>query len=330
MNKNEQATKNKIESHHSGRMQEILSVLKRHNIIHGVSPEKLRSILEDLGPTYIKIGQIMSMRSDVLPQSYCDELMKLRAEVKPMSSDEVKKIIEVEFNCPIMDVFSTFDDKPLGSASIAQVHTADLKSGKKVVVKVQRAKIREIMAQDIIMMRKAVRLLNVIKVTGDVIDFNSIIDELWATSQQEMDFLQEATHLNEFADLNSEIEYVACPSVESDLMTSKVLVMEYIDGIPIDKVDKLSALGYDMNKIGINLAENYTKQILDDGFFHADPHPGNIWIRDGKIVWLDLGMVGKLSNYDREIFKDIMKAMVTHDVFELKSDTYYGRSNGTH
>lgn len=317
--KNGKAKGKSVKVRHPGRMQEILGVLKRHNIIHGVSPEKLRSILEDLGPTYIKIGQIMSMRSDMLPQNYCDELMKLRTDVKPMSFEEVNKIVEAEFGKPIGDLFKTFDATPLGSASIAQVHNATLKNGKKVVVKVQRTNIHETMAQDIIMMRRAARILNVMKVGDDVIDFNSIINELWATSQQEMDFIQEATHLNEFAGLNSTIEYVSCPDTESDLITSKVLVMEYIDGIPIDKVDKLTALGIDMNEIGKKLANNYTKQVLDDGFFHADPHPGNIWIRNGKIVWLDLGMVGKLSKYDKELFKNIIKAMVNHDIFELKS-----------
>ena len=319
MKKEKQETAKKPEAHRSRRMQEILGVLKRHDIIHGVSPEKLRSILEDLGPTFIKIGQIMSMRSDMLPQSYCDELMKLRTDVKPMSADEVKTIIESELKLPIQELFDTFNFAPSGSASIAQVHTATLKNGKNMAVKVQRAKIRETMAQDIVMMRRAAKLLNAIKVTGDVIDFTAIIDELWVTSQQEMDFLQEASHLKEFADLNCKIDYISCPTVESSLITSKVLVMEYIDGIPIDKVDKLTALGYDMNDLGIKLAENYVKQVLDDGFFHADPHPGNIWIRDGKIVWLDLGMVGKLSNYDRELFKNIVKSMVNHDVLELKS-----------
>ena len=302
-----------------GRMQEIFNVLKSHDIIRGVGPEKLRSILEDLGPTYIKIGQIMSMRSDMLPQAYCDELMKLRTDVKPMSPDEIKSIIETEFKRPVQEIFSSFDSTPLGSASIAQVHPASLKNGKKVVVKVQRANIRETMAQDILMMRRAAKLLNVIKLAGDVIDFNAIIDELWKTSQQELDFLQEASHLKEFAKLNGNDANVSCPSVEPDLMTSKVLVMEYIDGIPIDSVDKLTALGCDMNKIGSSLAENYIKQILEDGFFHADPHPGNIWIRNGKIVWLDLGMMGNLSKYDRDILKNMVKAIVGNDVLELKN-----------
>lgn len=321
MDKKDKKVKEEVNSNksRSGRMQEILAVLRRHNIIQGVSPEKLRSILEDLGPTYVKIGQVMSMRSDMLPQSYCDELMKLRAEVKPMSAQEVIKIIESEFSRPIGEIFKSFDETPLGSASIAQAHTAVLANGHKVVVKVQRANIREIMTQDIIMLRKAAKLLNVMKVAGDVIDFNSIIEELWATTQQEMDFIQEASHLNEFAKLNSNVQYVSCPAVETDLVTSKVLVMEYIDGIPIDNVEKLTALGYDMNEIGRNLADNYIKQVLDDGFFHADPHPGNIWIRDGKIVWLDLGMVGRLTKYDRELFKKMVKAMVNYDILELKN-----------
>ncbi len=311
--------KEKEKARRPGRMKEILGVLKSHNIIHGVSPEKLRSILEDLGPTYIKIGQLMSMRSDMLPQSYCDELMKLRTDVKPMSPGEVRAIVEAELKKPLAELFRSFDDAPLGSASIAQVHKAALQNGKKVVVKVQRENIRETMAQDILLMRRAARLLNVMKVADDVIDFSKIIDELWATSVQEMDFLQEAKHLNNFAELNASVGYVSCPAVETGLVTSKVLVMEYIDGIPIDRTERLTALGTDVNEIGKKLAENYTKQVLDDGFFHADPHPGNIWIRSGKIVWLDLGMMGRLTRYDRELFKNIVKAMVNHDIFELKS-----------
>lgn len=301
------------------RLREIVGVLRKHEVIYGMTPEKLRLIVEDLGPTYVKMGQVMSMRSDLLPQSYCDELVKLRADVKPIDFSEVVTLIEKEYGVPIQEVFPVIEEKPLGSASIAQVHIVTLKNGQKAVAKVQRPGIKEVMAQDIVLMRKAAKLLQIIEGPSDVIDFNKIIEELWIVSQQEMDFLLEAGNCKELAELNTGIEYIAFPEVESRLTTSKILVMEYIDGIQIDKVSELLEQGYDMHEIGMKLAKNYVKQVIDDGFFHADPHPGNIWIRDGKIVWLDLGMVGKLNHRDRINIKNAVFAIVNGDIYELKS-----------
>lgn len=129
----------------------------------------------------------------------------------------------------------------------------------------------------------------------------------------------ESSHLQEFARLNAEIAYISCPVVEKHLTTSRILVMEYVEGIPIDHEEELRSLGYDMHEIAQKLAENYAKQVLDDGFFHADPHPGNILIRDGKIIWLDLGMVGRLSARDREQFTAAMQAFINGDIYELKN-----------
>ena len=319
MRKKKQQNNQKQDETTSVRLREIVEVMRRHSIIHGVSPEKLRLILEDLGPTYVKIGQIMSMRSDMLPQKYCDELMKLRADVKPIEFAEVVSLIEKEYGTPIKEVFPEIEEKPLGSASMAQVHIVTLKDGRKAVAKVQRPHIEDIMAQDIALMRKAAKLFKIIELSGDVIDFNSVIEEMWVVSKQEMDFLLEAKNCRELAQLNADVEYVAFPEVIDSLTTSKILVMEYVDGIQVDKVAELTALGYDMNEIGEKLADNYIKQVLDDGFFHADPHPGNIWVRDGKIVWLDLGMVGRLSNRDRVLFKNAVMAIVNNDIFEVKN-----------
>jgi ubiquinone biosynthesis protein len=303
----------------SSRLREIIAVLKANDIMHGTTPEKLRKILEDLGPTFIKLGQIMSMRSDILPQRYCDELAKLRTNVRPMDFQEVKRFIEGEYGVACQEIFRDIDPLPLGSASIAQVHQAVLQNGRKVVVKVQRLRIREIMSEDIAIMRKAISLMKIIRVTGEALDFKMIVDEMWVVAQQEMDFLIEETHLEEFARLNSQINYIACPEVVKDLTTPGILVMEYIDGISIDAGDTLREMGYDLNEIGAKLAENYAKQVLEDAFFHADPHPGNIRIRDGKIVWLDLGMMGRLSNRDRQLLKSAVKAIVQNDTYELKN-----------
>jgi ubiquinone biosynthesis protein len=301
------------------RLKEIISVLNGRDIVHGLTPEKLRLILEDLGPTFVKLGQIMSMRPDIMPQEYCDELVKLRAEVTPLSFEQIIKVIESEYNTSASEIFAKIEEKPLGSASIAQVHEATLQSGKKVVVKVQRPGIYDVMAQDIVLLRKAAQILKIISDKSNVLDFNMIVDEMWTLAKQEMDFLMEANHNYEFSNLNRDVEYVSCPVIEKHLTTSHILVMEYIDGIQIDKIDQLEELGYDMTEIGKKLGENYVKQIVDDGYFHADPHPGNIWIRDGNIVWLDLGMIGKLSHRDKTMFRKAVVAIVNNDTYEMKN-----------
>ena len=301
------------------RLHEIVEILRRNDIIHGVTPQKLTVMLEELGPTFVKLGQIMSMRSDMLPQRYCDELKKLRTAVAPMPFETVREIITEQYGKPPEEVFSYIKEQPLGSASVAQVHAARLRSGEDVVIKVQRRGIHQIMEQDIAIMRRAAQLLRIVPVAGDVIDFNGLLDEFLTVSQQEMNFLVEAEHLSRFAALNDGVAYATCPKVYRELSTACVLMMERVDGIPVDHLDELRRQGYDTDEICEKLAENYIKQILDDGFFHADPHPGNIIIRGGKIVWLDLGMVGVLSNRDRQLFRTAMLAVTQQDIYELEN-----------
>ncbi|MGZ9587272.1 ABC1 kinase family protein [Paenibacillus marinisediminis] len=301
------------------RVKEMLSVLRAHDIVHGLTPVKLRMILEELGPTFIKLGQMVSMRHDLLPPSYCDELARLRADVSPMGYPDVLSILQQEYGAPIREVFAHIEQEPLGSASIAQVHPATLKNGSKVVIKVQRPDIREKMAQDIALMKRTTRLLKFIGNTGDAIDFNTVLEEMWLVAQEEMNFLLEASNNREFTKLNEDVQYVRCPKIEKNLTTSRILVMEYINGIQIDQLDRLRELGYDINDIGMKLADNYVKQIVDDAFFHADPHPGNIWISEGKIVWLDLGMMGRLSNRDRTLLRNAVVAIANNDIHELKN-----------
>ena len=303
----------------TSRLHEIVEILRRNDIIHGVTPQKLTVMLEELGPTFVKLGQIMSMRSDMLPQRYCDELKKLRTAVAPMPFDTVREILSEQYGRPPEQVFASICPEPLGSASVAQVHAARLHSGEDVVIKVQRRGIHQIMEQDIAIMRRAARLLRIVPAAGDVIDFNGLLDEFWTVSQQEMNFLVEAEHLARFAELNENVAYATCPKVYRALSTACVLVMERIDGVPIDDLDTLRAGGYDPDEICEKLAENYIKQILDDGFFHADPHPGNLIIRGGKIVGLDLGMVGVLTSRDRQLFRTAMLAVTRQDIYELEN-----------
>ena len=316
------------------RLKEILQVLARHDIVKGMTPEKLRNIVEDLGPTFVKLGQIMSMRQDMLPAAYCRELSKLRTEVSPMPYDEVRQVIEEEYDTRLERVFASFDRQPLGAASIAQAHAAVLRDGSPVVVKVQRQGIRDVMARDIQLLRKAARILKAASSAGNALDFGVILNEMWAVAQQEMDFLIEARNAGEFYKLNQDVAYVTCPQIHSQVTTSRVLVMEYIEGFDLDRPDILTDNGYDLEEIGLKLADNYVKQIIDDGFFHADPHPGNLRIREGQIVFLDLGMMGRLSQRDKALFRQAVRAIAEHNVNALKDvlltlGVHNGRINHT-
>ena len=316
------------------RLKEILQVLARHDIVKGMTPEKLRNIVEDLGPTFVKLGQIMSMRQDMLPAAYCRELSKLRTEVSPMPFDEVRQVIEEEYDTRLERVFASFDRQPVGAASIAQAHAAVLRDGSPVVVKVQRQGIRDVMARDIQLLRKAARILKAASSAGNALDFGVILNEMWAVAQQEMDFLIEARNAGEFYKLNQDVAYVTCPQIHSQVTTSRVLVMEYIEGFDLDRPDILTDNGYDLEEIGLKLADNYVKQIIDDGFFHADPHPGNLRIREGQIVFLDLGMMGRLSQRDKALFRQAVRAIAEHNVNALKDvlltlGVHNGRINHT-
>lgn len=296
------------------RLAQIIGILKKHHLSKGIDPVKFRQILEDLGPTFVKIGQIMASRQDMFSERYCTELVKLRNNVAPMEYHVVKSVIEEEYGCPIHDIFYAFDKTPLGSASIAQVHKATLKNHKEIVVKVQRPHIYEMMERDISLIRRAGKLLRLSEVLGSVIDLNIILDEFWYTAKQEMDFLNEAKFAEDFAHLNKDIVYIATPIIEKEYTTSKVLVMEYIDGYIIDDFTAFEKEGYDRKEISSKLAENYIKQIVDDGFFHADPHPGNLRIRGGAIVWIDYGMMGTLSAADKDLMKNAVLAIGNNDV----------------
>lgn len=312
-----QSDKAKIDNRE--RLGEITAVLRKHHITRGVTPEKLRAILEELGPTYVKLGQIMSLHSDVLPQRYCDELMKLTSEVTPMPFETVEEVINRSYREDWHHIFSSIEKETLGSASIAQVHRAKLLDGTDVIVKVERKGIYDIMARDIGLLKRAVNLLPPVGGFKNVVDLEMVLDELWATAQEEMDFLKEAANMEEFARNNQGIRYIRCPKLYHEYTTSRVLVMEYIGGCPVDDRASLQAEGYDLGEIGRKLVNNYVKQVMDDGFFHADPHPGNVKVMDGKIVWIDMGMMGRLTNRDRNLMARAVRAIAVGDIAVLEA-----------
>ena len=200
------ASDNSTSDNYRGRLKEMTAVLRKNSITRGITPEKLRQILEDLGPTYIKLGQIMSSRSDILPQKYCDELMRLRSEVPPMPFSQVEEVINASFGYSWRQIFSDIEMTPLGSASIAQVHRATLKNGDEVVIKVQRQGIYETMSRDIGLLRRAVKLLPPVAIK-DLVDLDLVLTELWRVTQEEMNFLMEAANMEEFADKNDDVVF---------------------------------------------------------------------------------------------------------------------------
>lgn len=312
-------TKEKTKSHSARRLAEILKILADYHILRGATPEKMRSVLEALGPTFVKFGQILSMRPDMIPQEYCTEFEKLRSDVIPLPFDQILETIESELHCSAMDVFESIDPVPLGSASIAQVHSAQLRDGSTVVIKVQRPGIRETMQADVRLISQNAGIIGKVSGLGDVLDLKAMIQELWKTSQIEMDFLNEAKNMDLFRKNSAGIRYITSPRVFHEYTTERILTMSRIFGPQIDDLNTLSDMGYDIHEISRKAAENYCKQVLDDGFFQADPHPGNLLISGGKIAWIDWGMTGTLSPHLRSTLFSALRAIWENDIYSLEN-----------
>lgn len=296
------------------RMRQIMAIARKHGLPGSITPVQFRAMLEDLGPSFVKIGQTLSTHSDILPQPYCDELKKLQADSDPLPFDEVLAVLDEQYGAARRrEVLAEIDPTPLGSASLAQVHRGRLVTGEDVAIKVQRPGVRETMALDIEIMRKLVGRLGRFIKDDQFVNLQDVVDEMWTTFLQETNFCQEASNLEEFARNNASCVYVAVPKVHKQYSNEYVLVMEYVDGVPISHAEELQARGYDLDEIGTKLLDNYASQVLDQGFFHADPHPGNILIRGGQIVYIDLGLVGRLGDSDRADFGAMVKAVGMRD-----------------
>ena len=262
------------------RLNEIKNILIKAKLTEGVTPLKIKSLIEELGPTFIKIGQILSSRVDIIPKEYCDVLVNLRTNAPKMKDSELKSILNEEYK-DVSKVFKSIG-KCIGSASIAQVNEATLLNGDKVVIKVRRKNVYETMQMDVKLLKKAIKVLQLDKVIK-IIDISKSLDEIMQVAYEECFFNIEREHLIKFKKLNENIEYIYSPKVYSNISTDSVLVMEYICGTYINEVDKLKEDGCDLIDLSYKLSDNYIKQALDDGFFHADPHAGNILVKDGVI-----------------------------------------------
>lgn len=299
------------------RLRQIVSVFVKHGMKDGIKsmtdPVKVRSALEELGPTFIKIGQVLSTRPDILPESFIQEFEKLQDRVKPEKYEVMKNIVESELKGKIDDIFQSFEKSATASASMAQVHRAVLKDGREVVVKIQRPNVKETMLGDIAILKRLVRLIEHVP-QANVMDPKEVVDELESSVKRELDFLNEAENIRKFYQFNHDVKYIRCPEVYDNYTTSNVLVMEYIEGFKIIDTDKLNNQGYDMDDIARKLASNYFKQIFEDGFFHADPHPGNILIADRKIAYIDFGMMGTLDDFMREKLNMFLQGVAERNI----------------
>ncbi|MBR5057096.1 MAG: hypothetical protein IKX04_00880 [Clostridiales bacterium] len=299
------------------RYAEMLAIFAKHNFYaNGFTPLELRTTLEDLGPTYVKMGQIMSSRSDLLPASYCHELENLRQNVKPLDPAVARAVIEQETGKKIEEIYAEFRDEPLGSASIGQAHYGVLKDGTRVVTKVQRPLVADMMKKDFVLLKKLSELVNIVEEDSDgqVIDFKSVIDELERVTNDELDFRIEAENTRFFKENCIEDgEAVSCPTVIDELTTSRIFTMTFVDGCSVADKERLEAEGCDLDSIGRAIVENYVHQVLDVGVFHADPHQGNIMVSHGRPYWIDFGMIGRISEKDIAIIEEMVKAMLERD-----------------
>lgn len=257
--------------------------------------EELATDLEKLGPTFIKLGQLLSTRADLLPPPYLDSLARLQDQIAPFPYEEVDSIVSGELGVRISKAFAEFESEPIGAASLAQVHRAYMRDGRAVVVKVQRPNIREQIVEDLEALEAVASFLDLHTELGKRYEFGNMLIGLRKSLLQELDFKTEASNLAMFADNLREFDRIVIPEPIMDYSTSRVLTMEFIPGKKITDISPVRLLEIDGPGLADELFRTYLQQILVDGAFHADPHPGNVFLTDDeRIALLDLGMVARL------------------------------------
>jgi len=258
--------------------------------------EELADDLERLGPTFIKLGQVLSTRGDLLPQPYLAALERLQDHIEPFAYEDVESIVSSELGGRMSKLFLDFETQPAAAASLAQVHRAIMRDGRAVVVKVQRPGVREIIVEDLEALAKAADFIDAHTEVGKRYEFSNMLADLRRSLLHELDFKREASNLHKLRKSLREFEDIIIPEPIDDYTTSRVLTMEYISGRKITEVSPLRFIELDGTRLAEEIFRAYLKQILVDGFFHADPHPGNVFLTDeDRIALLDLGMVAQVS-----------------------------------
>lgn len=297
---------------YKGGMTEEKRVQKRKVLAKWLKENILR-----LGPTFIKIGQQFSTRVDILAQEYVDQLSELQDQVPPFPSETAVAIVEEELGAPVDNLFQRFDREPIAAASLGQVHRAKLK-GREVVIKVQRPGLKDLFDIDLKNLRVLAEYLQKIdpKSDGAKRDWVAIYDECASVLYQEIDYTKEAANAEKFANNFKDMDYVKVPTIDWEYTTPQILTMEYVPGIKINRIQALDQLGVDRKRLGRYAVESYLEQILSHGFFHADPHPGNIAVDDvngGRLIFYDFGMMGSISPNIREGLLEVFYGVYEKD-----------------
>lgn len=289
--------------------------LKTEHLLAISEAERLRHALEELGVTFIKLGQILSTRHDIVPEEYIKELATLQDNVPPFGYDEAKKLVETEFGKKLDEVFLSFEPEPIAAASIGQVHRARLLGGEEVAVKVMRPGVEKQVDTDLAIMMSLARFAE--KHIKESKFFNPVgfVDEFSRIIRHEIDYVHEAKNAERFYNNFAGSQTVKIPKIYWEYITRHVLTQEYSDGIKISDIAQIEESGLDKRKITIDIANAYLKMIFEDGYYHADPHPGNILVtREGIIVFLDFGMAGYVDPELRECLVNIVIAIQRNDV----------------
>ncbi|WP_047244864.1 ABC1 kinase family protein [Maribacter thermophilus] len=281
--------------------------------------ERIRMVLEELGPTYVKLGQVFSNREDMLPPELVKELEKLQDHAPNLKNFDVQKAIETELNRAPSDCFQSIEPEPLAAASLAQVHRARLLNGEDVVLKIQRPHIDEVIESDLLIMKQVAKALEKHSVQAQAFQPVRIIDSFEQSIGEELQFLREMGNAEKFAKNFEGNDMIYVPKVYRKFSTNRLICMEYIDGIKVSETDQLRAVNIDPSavaKFGVDL---YLAQILEHGFFHADPHPGNIFVipDEAQICFLDFGMMGTVLPNDKEALGDLLLYFLRKDVNKI-------------
>lgn len=285
--------------------------------------ERLRLVLEELGPAFVKLGQFLSTRHDILPTEFAVELEKLQDTVAPFPGAEARATVEAEFGRPIDELFRRFDETPLASASVAQVHRAVTRDGETVVVKVRRPHVEIRMLLDMEVMADLARLMERFVEGARVLEPVAIVREFERLFRRELDFRTEAAHMQRFATLFEGDARIVVPRVYPDLTSERVLTMEFVDGVKVSNTEELRARGADLQEIARRGADLIFEQVFTHGFYHADPHPGNLLIKPGNVICLlDYGMVGVLTLRYREELGNLIMGCVSRDERQITAAVF--------
>lgn len=299
------------------RFQQIVGVFAKYGFKEGISsPSQLRQALEELGPTFVKIAQVLSTRPDIISDPYIEEFQKLQDDVKPVGFQAIKDIVETELRTSLDAIFAHFEPEAMASASIAQVHKAQFMDGTDVVVKVKRPGIEEKIYNDLRLLKQMAFLVRFIPQTS-VWNPREVVEELWEALEQELNFHNEANNIQRFRDFHKDIKFITIPRVYPEMSTRNIITMEYIDGIKVSAKLDLVEAGYDLEEISAKITYNFMDQVFEHGVFHADLHPGNILISDNRIAYLDFGLVGNLNERLRKHFNRLLTGVVRGDLDQV-------------